>query len=111
MHEYTLVHMLCKLLLSPEALLKFLEKPLGQAGIHLGDHTQGGFELGRAEKFTQLEEKVKETHQQSWTELLIKIFSFAISSFIGSLSFIVTPSPLTFSLGEESTSSGAKRDK
>lgn len=66
MHEYTLVHMLCKLVLSTEAVLKFLEKPLGQAGIHLGSRTQGRFEPGRAEKFTQLQEKVKETHQQSY---------------------------------------------
>lgn len=65
MHEYTLVHMLCKLLPSIEALLKSLEKPAGQAGFHLGGHSQGGFELCCAEKFTELEKNVKKTNQQS----------------------------------------------
>lgn len=64
MHEYTLVHMLCKLLFT-EALLKSLEKPVGQAGFHPGGHFQGGFEFVRAEKFTKLEKNVKETNQQS----------------------------------------------
>lgn len=85
MHDYTLVHMLCKLL-STEALLKSLEEPVGQAGFHLGGHFQGRFEVAHAEKFTKLEKNAKETNQKS-----NKLKSFSIYVVIGSLCFFFRP--------------------
>lgn len=60
MHEYTLVHILSKRLISTEALLKSFKKLLGQAWIDFRVHIHNSRKLAWVEEFTQLEEKGKQ---------------------------------------------------
>lgn len=80
MYEYTLVHMLHELLFT-EALPKSSQEPSGQTGFQLGGHSQGRFKLGRAEKFTELEEHVEKMNQQrnNFPKKFVSKLSFSVS--------------------------------